>query len=765
MIELPEPDQVPDAYREEPVALLAGTGDLLEPFAEALRSRGWTVHTGEPVPEDLDRLDLVVDCVAATGHEAQLAALRDALLRAGRMQPLLERASREGRAGYLTVTRLDGELGMSGEGTEEQALLGGVSGLVKTLAVEAPGLYCRALDFAPGLDPAACAERFLAEAYDVETSLAQVGLTASGGRRTIGLTAEPDGSLPGGIEVPPPTEEDLLVVTGGARGVTAACAIGLARRHRAGLLLLGRTPLTEEPAWARGVAEDRLRAAAAAELARSGVKPTPRDVERIARELTGQREIRNTLAAVREAGAESEYLAVDITDEAAVRAALAPYRERVTGIVHGAGVLADGLIADKRPADVERVLGTKLTGLGHVLGAVPGERLRHVVLFSSVAGFFGNRGQGDYAMANEALNRWACALRRRDPNVRVTSVNWGAWAGGMVTPELERMFAERGIALIPMDEGVGRFVEQFDAARGGDTVCLVGPDAPLSTAEPVPLPAEGLVFHRGLAGTAADPVTADHAIGGSPVLPAAAAIGGALGAVRRTAPGTEANGVRGFAVYKGVVFDRDAPAELRVRVRPPNRESSDDTASMYEVAMLDDTGRPRYGARVRTGPAPVPPRLTGLPRPGSGTPAPYYEDGTLFHGPSLRGITEVLDPGDGKSRMVLAARLDETGALGPWRSERYSPVLADLLLQAVLVWARVHHGEAVLPTAVGAVDLVEALPADEPFLLVVDEGERSGSGLRCTVTACDLDGRVLQRFDAVEAVPSPGLDAKFRASV
>ncbi len=417
------------------MALLAGAGELLEPLAGALRARGWTVHTGREVPEGTERLDLVVDCVEADGHEAQLAALRETLLLAGRTQPLLERAADQGRAAFVTVTRLDGRLGLSGTAGVERAALGGVTGLVKTLAIEAPALFCRALDLAPGLTAERCAEAVLAELYDAERALTEVGRTADGERVTVALADEAadraaDGtgpSLPGEPGAGEPGAGDLLVVTGGARGVTASCVLGLARRHRTGLLLLGRTPLGEEPAWAAGVAEAGLRAAAAAELKRSGAKPSPRAVEAMAREVTGVREIRGTLEALRAAGAEAEYLAVDVSDADAVREALAPHRARVTGVVHGAGVLADGLVRDKKAGDVDRVLATKLTGLRNVLGALDADAVRHVVLFSSVAGFFGNRGQSDYAMANEALNRWACALRARAPRARVTSVNWGAW--------------------------------------------------------------------------------------------------------------------------------------------------------------------------------------------------------------------------------------------------------------------------------------------------------------------------------------------------
>lgn len=131
-----------------------------------------------------------------------------------------------------------------------------------------------------------------------------------------------------------------------------------------------------------------------------GRPPTPKRVEQLSRAVVGAREIRQTLADVRAAGSAAEYLAVDITDPAATAAALAPYRERITGLVQGAGVPADQLIADKKASGIERVFAPKLTGLRVVSGALDAARLRHVVLFSSVAGFFGNRGQSDYAMAN-----------------------------------------------------------------------------------------------------------------------------------------------------------------------------------------------------------------------------------------------------------------------------------------------------------------------------------------------------------------------------
>ncbi|MCZ1006079.1 ketoreductase domain-containing protein [Streptomyces lydicus] len=101
------------------------------------------------------------------------------------------------------------------------------------------------------------------------------------------------------------------------------------------------------------------------------------------------------------------------------------------------------------PASFARVFAAKVDGARHLLEAA-GDDTGFLVLFGSVAGVFGNRGQADYAAANDALDTLARAWSARTAG-RVLAVDWGPWAadgGGMVTPELERAYARRGILLL-----------------------------------------------------------------------------------------------------------------------------------------------------------------------------------------------------------------------------------------------------------------------------------------------------------------------------
>ncbi|WP_322982904.1 SDR family NAD(P)-dependent oxidoreductase [Streptomyces sp. S584] len=790
--ELPAVCRVVRAYAEQPVALVLDDGSTLTPpLVAGLRADGWRVEVvvlpGVTTSAEADavrplrtwdeqelasavtaeRLDLVVQMAAEAGQEWAGVARRLAhtVLVAKVTQAPLKAAAGD-RAAFVAVTRLDGANGYRGGGTGS-ALLGGVSGLVKTLAIEVPALFTRTVDFAPGLDDRTVAARFLDEIHDVSSDLSDVGVDPEG-RRTIVPSAEPPAAHV--TAVPEIGAGDLLVVTGGARGITADCLQALVQARPAGLLLLGRSRVTPEPAWSAGAEGAALKGLIARRITASGEKATPRGVEAVYREVTGSREIQASLDRLRATGATVEYLVVDITDAAAVRTALAPYAARVTGVVHGAGVLADRLIADKTGDEIDRVLGTKIVGLGNVLDAVRGSAdLRHLVFFSSVAGFFGNRGQSDYAVANEALNRLAVRLRQELPSARVTSVNWGAWDGGMVTDDLRRMFASRGVALVPVATGAGMFAEQFTAARGQDTVVVAGPLTPLS----VP-PADGspaaptLLVDRTLADISADPLLADHTIGGKRVLPATAALGALVNTTERVT-GRPVTEVSAFKVFKGLVLDAaqgegaDA-SRLRLFIEPG--PATRPNAIEVLASAVDDAGRsrPSYGASLSTDVTPAPADRADLARAARAAnrtdAAPLYRDGTLFHGPALRGIRSVLVAEEGL--LLLGARLgDGLPARGAYHGRFHSPVIADLLLQSALVWVRRFRNRASLPLEIGSARFHAELPADREFLIAVENVVSGPSGITCTITALDQEGRVLQVLDGVVVVEDAQLEGKF----
>ncbi|WP_244291337.1 type I polyketide synthase [Streptomyces subrutilus] len=346
----------------------------------------------------------------------------------------------------------------------------GLHGFARSAALEFPGTLVRAVDVHPKEAAEQVAAQLLAElTCGAADGPASVGYTAEGTRVTRRPVPAPLAADGDGLPLGP---DSVVLLTGGARGITARTALALARATGCHVELLGRTP--EPPAEPDRFGQATDRVALRAALIATGLR-TPAEIEAAASRILAEREVRGTLAALATAAASVRYHRADVTDEAAVRAVVAGVRARhgrLDGIVHGAGVLRDGLLRDKRPADFTEVFTTKVAGARHLAAAAAehgtGPAPRFLALFGSVAGVYGNRGQCDYGAANDALDGLAHAWAESFPG-RVLSVDWGPWAadaGGMVTPELERAYARRGIPLIAPDSGTAAFLHEL--AHGTD---------------------------------------------------------------------------------------------------------------------------------------------------------------------------------------------------------------------------------------------------------------------------------------------------------
>jgi len=365
----------------------------------------------------------------------------------------------------LIATGLGGHFGMaedfSGQAHEVQGSAG-IRGLVRTFAREFPELHIRALDLDPTQDPDVLAEVLLQE-LTTPDSLVDVGYM-NGIRHTLQLVAEAlDGSRDDQLRL---GAEDVLVVTGGARGIGARSALALARAGGCHVELFGRSPLPTQPEpseYAQASDPATLRRAI---IQHAGLRK-PAEVEAELARVLAAREIRANVKALREVAASVTYHAVDVRDAEALARALREIYERrgrIDGVIHAAGVLEDKLIRDKTPDSFRRVFETKVNGL-RTLAQELRRDVHFVVCFGSVAGAFGNRGQVDYASANEALVVYSRMLASAIDG-RVVTLAWGPWGGGgMVTPELEREYARRGIGLIEPDDGVTCLIDEL---RFGD---------------------------------------------------------------------------------------------------------------------------------------------------------------------------------------------------------------------------------------------------------------------------------------------------------
>jgi NADP-dependent 3-hydroxy acid dehydrogenase YdfG len=415
------------------------------------------------------------------------------LLAAKHVKNSLHQNINNGRCFFLGITRMDGQLGFTGktitpsptlsESVLNTAERGSIFGLVKTLGLEWPDVYCRAVDLALNIRSDSDAATYLYnEIYDSDRCLREVGYDDRGQRWTTcpsGLRSEK--GVRGTLEAEYRTD-DVFLVAGGGRGITPVCMAAVARRVGGGtFFLLGRSKVTEEPLWANGLKDKELQKAALNELKRiykqnndqKKFKPTPKLHKALLKSVEGSRAVNESINKINQAGGTAYYLTCDACNEnqvaSAIRTIKDEYNLDVTGIVQAAGVLRDKMVQNKKFEDFQLVYNTKIVGLRNLLNHVNRQKLRHLVVFSSLAGFWGNKGQSDYAMANDVLNKAAHVLSTIIPTCRVRALDFGPWDGGMVNAQLKAMFKSQGVEIIPYTEGA-----QIVAAMLTDSKCIQG---------------------------------------------------------------------------------------------------------------------------------------------------------------------------------------------------------------------------------------------------------------------------------------------------
>lgn len=624
------------------------------------------------------------------------------------------------RPAFMTVVRQDGAFGTVNTGSDP-VLGSGLAGLTKSLAIEWPGVFCRFVDLAPTLISVDASRYVRQELYDADQCLIQTAYDESGKRFT--LVAEPAPSFKEPRLQASINESSVFLVTGGGRGITASCVSQMALTFRCTFILLGRTVLkTHEPDWAQAATDPtELKRRAMEALKATGEKPLPKTVERMVSELLAQREIQQNIAHLQSLGARVFYRSVDVTDADAVQAILnqiTPATGPITGLLHGAGRLADKRIEHKTEVDFDQVFNVKVQGLQSVLQALPVVQLQHVVFFSSVAGFYGNAGQTDYAMANEVLNRFAFLFKAKYPQAQVVSINWGAWDSGMVSPELKKLMLDNNVLLVPSDEGGPALVDQLSDQAQRQVQVLLGGTLPVaSTVTDGPL--RTYTIRRQLT-LAANPFLAHHHIQGHAVLPINIANAWMTQTADTLYPGFLLYREYDVKLFKGIVFDSHQPTNFLVTVQELEKNKDQLRVSVLITSpQRSKLPVPYYRSEillVRQRPKPlIIPLPDATQTPVLSDASTLYQDGTLFHGTDFQGIRQII-------------RLDEHEALFycehpgiSWERQGQFPVssingfLTDVMYQGLLIWVRRFRNCACLPLTTNNVEMTQALAFGRPF--------------------------------------------------
>jgi len=365
--------------------------------------------------------------------------------------------------------------------------------------------------------------------------------------------------------------EDVVLVSGGAKGITCELALALAQRTGAKLALLGSSPMPDASADPQ------------------------------------QDELLRNLRRFDALGLAHVYLQADVTDLADLQSAILE-SERVLGpitaILHGAGVTVLRPFRDKSLDEFLRCVRIKARGLYNLLQAVPPARLKALHAVSSVLGHTGMRGQTDYTLANAWLDGAVATVKAAHPRVHCLSLGFTAWAETGLARKVGAVDSLRAAGVTPLrsEEGVAAYLEVAGRPEANGAFVITGRLSselePLLFAPATPasvrflehvrrfLPGVELVADATLSqGT--DLYLAEHVFDGTPMFPGVMAIEAMAQAARACA------GRDDLPVLRDVRFDRplivsedgavvmrlmalaEPPANGEVRVRVAIRSDRD----------------------------------------------------------------------------------------------------------------------------------------------------------------------------------------------
>lgn len=233
-------------------------------------------------------------------------------------------------------------------------------------------------------------------------------------------------------------EKDLILVTGGAKGITAECALELAKKYNSTMALVGSSP-----------------------------KPSPEESS----------EIHRTLDAYRAENLSAEYYSCDVTDPKDVQTLIAEIESKqgkITALIHGAGINKP---KRQDQVQVEDAIGEclpKVEGAKNLLAALKDNPLKLIVGFSSIIGVTGMPGNAWYAYSNQALSDSLNAHKANHPETQVLSMAYSVWdeigMGAKLgsTEGLKKL----GIFPIPKKEGISAFMQLIDSETDNQEVII-----------------------------------------------------------------------------------------------------------------------------------------------------------------------------------------------------------------------------------------------------------------------------------------------------
>ena len=766
--------------RNSRVILMPDKGGVGQALTERLRALGVEVLCIEGAP-DADTLTGVLRTWTAMGavngvfwlpaldNEGDLRTLdstswRDAVRVRVKLLYTAMRAlyEHEGGAGtfLVTATKLGGHHGYDDSGAV--APLGGaVTGFAKTYKRERAESLVKAVDFEADRNSNEVADLLIEEALR-DPGAVEIGYTSSQ-RWTVGLQEQPATDGQPGMVL---DKNSVFVITGAAGSIVSAITADLAAASSGTFYLLDLVPKPDpgNPDFQRFVNDkENLKRELFVRIQTRGERATPALVEKELASLERAQAAQSAIDAVRAAGGTPYYFSVDLTDAGSVSRVIDQVRQRsgrIDVLLHGAGIERSHSLPDKDPREFDLVFDVKSDGFFNLLHAIGEMRLGATVVFSSIAGRFGNAGQTDYSSANDLLCKITSSFRTTRPATRGIAIDWTAWGGiGMATRgSIPKVMELAGIDMLPPEAGIplirrelttgatrgeivigqrlGVMLNEWDATGGLDP-------GPAEAGKHLPAigPMVGKVASMSLydgysvestLDPPSQPFLHDHQIEGTPVLPGVMGIEAFAETALCLLPGWRVEAIEDISFITPFKFYRSEPRVVRIETHiHPLGERLVADCRLIGYRSLPNLKEPQatthFTARVRLAKQPVQtPTARAFVTPvGSCVEASdLYR--LYFHGPAYQVVERAW--WDGKHVIGLLVKGLPPNHYPLDLDTVVAPRLIELCFQTAGVWELSMRGRMGLPQAVRQISEFRAPnAADGSLYAVVTPDEIRGS--------------------------------------
>jgi malonyl CoA-acyl carrier protein transacylase len=696
----------------------------------------------------------------------------------------------------VAATRLGGLHGYGPEGAT--APMGGaVTGFTKAYKRERPDVLVKAVDFAAGVALSDLASALLAETL-ADPGVVEVGYHM-GERYTVTLVEEPAADGRPGLAL---GRDSVFMVTGAAGGITSAITADLAGASGGTFYLLDLVPepSRDDPQIAL-FRQDReaLKQHLITTLKAAGERATPAKIEKQILAVERSEAALRAIEAVEAAGGTVHYYNANLLDAPAIQAvfdAVGREHGRLDVLMHAGGLEISRSLSDKEAKEFDLVFDVKAEGFFNLLHAAADLPIGASVVFSSVAGRFGNSGQADYSAANDLLCKVTSSLRRWRPATRGIAIDWTAWGGiGMATRgSIPKIMEMAGIDMLPPEVGIptvrreltcgGRSGElvvggrlgvlgaEWDAAGGIDPARAVLRLAGEGDGRPV-LPMIGQVQAAPLYGPIlaestidpqAQPFLYDHQLEGTPLLPGVMGLETFAELASLLAPDHHVAAVQNAQFLSPFKFYRHQSRTLRLTAtgRPAGDGNVLVQTTLTSLTQPVGAAAPQlkvhFTAEVQLAGQP----MAEIVKSGWLPPAPDRMDidapaiyKVYFHGPAYQVLERAIVEGDSATALIsLNLPPDTAAGEGSWL---LAPRLIESCFQTAGLWQIRTQGIMALPQAVASAR------AYRPLMAAVAAGRRLYACVTARAGGASFDAEVVDDSGAVYVtvqgyytIPLPG---------